>query len=152
MRTALQTAATQLQSMMRAVLGPRAFNSIRSLMLRQQSAYKEQLLELHMLSQVQGLLMHELQVPAPMEGDGVFATQLQQQSQQAQYSPSGLEVEYGVWEEKEVEEEENWEAEEEFDWWTRRALDEGGGARRSRRCWCGRLSQQGRCGLAREGR
>ena len=132
MRTALQTAATRLQSVMRVVLGPRAFNSIRSLMLRQHSAYKEQLLELHMLSQVQGLLMHELQMQAPVEGDGVFATKQQLlQQQQAQFWPSGWEVDYGYWEEEE-EGEENWEGEEEFggrgDPWMREELQGGAGA------------------------
>ena len=132
MRTALQTAATRLQSVMRVVLGPRAFNSIRSLMLRQHSAYKEQLLELHMLSQVQGLLMHELQMQAPVEGDGVFATKQQLlQQQHAQFWPSGWEVDYGYWEEEE-EGEENWEGEEEFggrgDPWMREELQGGAGA------------------------
>ena len=63
MRTALPPeAAAQLQSLIRAALGPMAFNSLRSLMLRQHSAYRQQLFDLHMLSQVQKLLMCETQL------------------------------------------------------------------------------------------
>ena len=63
------------KAMMRAALGPMAFKSIRSLMLRQQSAYGQQLSELHTLNQVQGLLTCEIWAPA--EGDGAAFTQLQ---------------------------------------------------------------------------
>ena len=73
----LPPAGAPAQSMMRTAFGPRAFNSIRSLILRQQSAYGRQLPELHMLNQVQGLLMQEIQTPA--EGDGAFTQQSQQQ-------------------------------------------------------------------------
>ena len=79
MHTALPPAETQLQSMMRAALGPMAFKTIRSLMLRQQSTYKEQLSELHVLSQVQRLLVCEMQIQTPAGGNGAFTPQAQQQ-------------------------------------------------------------------------
>ena len=83
MRTALTLAATHLHSRVRVALGPSDFNSLRSLMLRQQSAYGQQLSQLHMLSQVQELLMSEAQTPA--EGNGAFATQRQRQQQLYQH-------------------------------------------------------------------
>ena len=78
MRTALPPAVPQLQSSMRAALGPMAFKSIRSLMLRQQSAYVQQLSELHILSQVQRLLVCEMQIQTPAGGNGAFTPQTQQ--------------------------------------------------------------------------
>ncbi|GAX73569.1 hypothetical protein CEUSTIGMA_g1020.t1 [Chlamydomonas eustigma] len=47
-------------SQLRDTMGLSTYNSIRSLMLRQQSTYVQQLFELHKLSQVQKLLMCEL--------------------------------------------------------------------------------------------
>ena len=70
--------AAPLQSSMRMALVPSTFNSIRSLMLRQQSTYVQQLFELHKLSQVQKLLMCEMQIQASVEGDGAFTQQQQQ--------------------------------------------------------------------------
>ena len=101
MRPALPlAAATHLHSRVRVALGPSAFTSIRSLMLRQQSAYRQQLSQLHMLSQVQGLLMCEVQTQTAVEDDGAFAVrqrrqqrqqrQRQQQQQQQQQRPNPL--------------------------------------------------------------
>ena len=108
MRTALPHTTPQLQSRVRAALGPSAFNSLRSLMLRQQSTYEQQLSELHVLSQVQRLLVCEMQISDHVGGEGVFPepkTQ-QQQPHQALYCPSGQEMAYGCWADEEVEEEE----------------------------------------------
>ena len=64
--------STQLQSAMRVALGQGIFRTLRALMLRQQSTYVQQLFDLHELSQVQGLLMCEMQVlEMPFEGDGL---------------------------------------------------------------------------------
>ena len=86
MRTALPPAVPQLQSVMRAALRPMAFKSIRSLMLRQQSTYVQQLSDLHTLSQVQGLLMCE----TPAEGDGIFTKPPQPQQQQPPWPRNSL--------------------------------------------------------------
>ena len=90
MHTAFPLAATRLRSIMRAALGPSAFHSIRSLMLRQQSAYGQQLSELHMLSQVQGLLLCEVQIQTPVGGKEAFATRQRQQPFQLQRIPPSL--------------------------------------------------------------
>ena len=67
------TADSPLLSMMRAALGPSAFNSLRLLMLRQQAAYTQQLFDLWQLSQVQGLLVFEMQMPSDDDaGGGAF--------------------------------------------------------------------------------
>ena len=79
---------------MRAFLGSNAFSSIRSLMLRQQSTYAQQLFELHNLSQVQGQLMHEMQLQGSGEGHGAFTHPLQQCQYQPWYSPFSLEAAY----------------------------------------------------------
>ena len=76
---------------MRAALGANAFSSIRSLMLRQQSTYAQQLFELHNLSQVQEQLMLEMQLQG-FEGDGDCITQLQLQPYRPQYSSFSLDV------------------------------------------------------------
>ena len=65
--------SSPLQSAMHAALGQGIFKTLRALMLRQQSTYVQQLFDLHELSQVQGLLMCEMQQfpEMPFEGDGL---------------------------------------------------------------------------------
>ena len=81
---------------MRTALGSNAFSSLRSLMLRQQSTYMQQLTDLHRLSRVQEQLMHEMQLQQGSgKGDGAFTQPLQQCQYQPWYSsPFGPEAAY----------------------------------------------------------